>query len=161
MDTREYDKSSWGRGPWHSEPDRVDFEHAGLSCLLLRGALGAWCGYAAVTTSHPLHGKGYDQCIDSTCGIEYCYEHSPSALLHAHGGLTYADACSGAICHIPKPGEPDDVWWFGFDCGHCDDLVPGMARYSSIPERGIYRDLAYVRAETERLAEQLRDKGEG
>ena len=29
----------------------------------------------------------------------------------AHGEASF-------ICHIPGPGRPKDVWWFGFDCAH-------------------------------------------
>jgi hypothetical protein len=155
-----FDKAAWGDGPWQSEPDRLDFEHVGLPCLLHRGPGGHWCGYAAVPTGHPLHGKGYgDDGVD----------------VDVHGGLTYASACAGAICHTPKPGEPDDVWWFGFDCAHSGDYSPKHGNYgvgTGYPwpdkpydhERAMaavdwrvekYRDVAYVRAETERLAEQL------
>jgi hypothetical protein len=143
----EFDKSTWGDGPWQYEPDRVEFEHAGLPCLALRNPHGAWCGYVAVPPGHPLHGKDYDV---------------PD--VSVHGGLTYANRCSGHICHVPKPGDPDDVWWFGFDCGHFQDLMPGMAarlRRLDVPDLDVpgwpdtYRDLAYVRAEIESLAEQL------
>lgn len=139
----------WGDGPWLDEPDRVDFEFAGIPCLLRRNAyagkpdasMGNWCGYAAVAPGHPLHGAGY-----------YAAE---EAGVRAHGGLTYASACAGEICHVPKPGEPDDVWWFGFDCAHSGDLVPAHCcrRTAFIGE--VYRDLAYVYAETTLLAAQL------
>lgn len=107
---------------------------------------GHWCGYVAVPPGHPLHGKDYD-----AVGAD------------VHGGLTYANQCSGDICHVPAPGEPDDVWWFGFDCAHCWDFRPGHAALMEsvgIPtpdwdREEVYRDLAYVRAECESLAEQL------
>lgn len=61
--------------------------------------------------------------------------------------------------HGPLAGEPDDVWWFGFDCMHAglSDHVPGLFMTPRLRELmpGVYRDLAYVHAETERLAEQL------
>jgi hypothetical protein len=59
------------------------------------------------------------------------------------------------------------VWWLGWDAGHAFDLCPGMeARLRALghtspqlfvaPEfRDVYRDVAYARAETEHLAEQL------
>jgi hypothetical protein len=128
------DRSGWPAGPWDDEPDRVEFEHAGLPCLLNRGRMGQWCGYAAVPPGHPLHGQDYDV---------------PD--VKVHGGLTYAEACQGRICHLPEPGEPDDVWWFGFDCAHAWDVVPGVWR---LP-KAEYRTVAYTRRETERLAEQL------
>lgn len=40
------DKTTWGEGPWQHEPDRVDWydEGTGLPCLMIRNAIGAWCG---------------------------------------------------------------------------------------------------------------------
>jgi hypothetical protein len=85
-----------------------------------------------------------------------------------HGGLTYSDACveGGKICHVALPGESEEVWWQGFDCGHSFDLAPGMnpqLRASGVGDLGFlsdlsegssYRDVRYVRAEVERLALQ-------
>ena len=139
---RHIDRSGWGRGPWDDEPDRVEFEHAGLPCLLTRSRVGVWCGYAAVPPDHPWHGTHYGE-----------------VPVDVHGGLTYADACRGSIYHVPQPGEPDNVWWFGFDCGHLYDVMPSRpeleARY---PGDAVYRGMAYVRAETTRLAEQIAAK---
>jgi len=76
-----------------------------------------------------------------------------------HGGLTYSGRCSGHICHVAQPGEPDDVWWFGFDCGHFLDVLPAMdarsRQYGLGTTRGTYKTLDYVQAETNQLAEQL------
>ncbi len=38
--SRAIDRSGWGRGPWDAEPDRVEFEHTGLPCLLRRNRSG-------------------------------------------------------------------------------------------------------------------------
>lgn len=148
---REYDKSRWGTGPWLSEPDRVEFEHKGLPCLALRNDMGAWCGYVAVPPSHPLY------------KVDYCGDVEMS--LDVHGGITYGHECSGPICHVPKPGEPDNVWWFGFDCAHSGDLVPSLAYYRTQDLRlsnlyaemdpDVYRDLGYVQNEIRGLADQL------
>lgn len=142
-------------GPWHAEPDHVDFEHEGLSCILHRGPSGAWCGYVAVPPSHPWHGKGYDD-VRSADGD----------WVSVHGGLTYADKCQGSICHVAKPGEPDDVWWLGFDCAHHLDLgfwdladMGGRPSRVDHPELGwvsSYRSVDYVRRETLKLAEQAK-----
>lgn len=165
MDRKEeapVDKSAWGDGPWQTEPDRVEWAHAGLPCLALRNHHGNWCGYAAVPPGHPRHGTGYDD-------VE----------VDVHGGLTYAGPCEGLICHVPKPGEPDDVYWFGFDCCHAGDFSPGMdtqirgygirqdrPRYDHAKALAAhdwtvdtYRTLDYVQAETNRLAEQLAAMG--
>jgi hypothetical protein len=131
-------------GPWHAEPDRLQFEHEGFPCLIVRGRMGNLCGYVGVPPGHPWHRREYE-------GIE----------AKVHGGLTYAAKCSGWICHIAKPGEPDDVWWLGFDCAHSGDLIPGM--YVGLPglrhemrNWETYKDVSYVRAETQRLAEQAK-----
>jgi hypothetical protein len=137
------DKSRWGEGPWHTEPDHVEFEHVGHPCILHRVESHAgWCGYVAVPPGHPWHGKG-----ESDIAAD------------VHGGLTYAQGCEGDICHVPKPGEPDNVWWVGFDTAHSGDASPGHAEHSFATFSGYetYKTVGYVRDETERLAEQARE----
>lgn len=58
----------------------------------------------------------------------------------------------GGVCHVVEAGEPDDVWWFGFDCAHCDDFAPG-ANWSL--GEAHYRNVAYVTEECQKLALQL------
>jgi hypothetical protein len=62
---------------------------------------------------------------------------------------------------------PDDVWWFGFDCGHSYDLCPFTAAavhaigFGAGVDRELgvtYKNMAYVMQEVKSLAEQLRDK---
>jgi hypothetical protein len=153
------DKTGWGPGPWQTEPDRVDFVFAGLACFALRHPhMGFWCGYVGVPREHPLYGRRWDN--PGGLGV----------VLEAHQGINYSAPCDGeAICHVPAPGMPDDVWWLGFDCGHTWDLAPGMRareRAMGLPPieeiidtplwlRETYRDLPYVRREIEHLACQL------
>ena len=141
------DKSSWGPGPWQSEPDKVQWAgpETNYPCIAVRQRhSGHWCGYVGVEPDHPAFGKGYD---DLDCTV--------------HGGLTYADSCQAdrpeeiAVCHVPAPGEPDNIWWLGFDCAHADDLMPkyyAMGYGSS----GTYRTLQYVQDECRNLAKQLK-----
>ena len=134
------DKSKWLRGVWDAEPDRVEWTYRGMPCLIVRVQThGGLCGYVAVPPGHPAHGKGYDD-----------------VAVDIHGGLTYARGCGGHVCHVPAEGESDDVWWLGFDCAHCDDLCPAMP--TGIDDQ-VYRDVAYVRAEVESLADQLAAMG--
>jgi hypothetical protein len=158
--TRERLREAGMDGPWMSEPDRVEWKHAGLTCLMIRHQeLFHWCGYVGMPPGHPCHGKGYDA-IQSHYDSEG-NEREPLADIDVHGGLTYANACSGHICHKPAPGEPDALHWLGFDCAHLGDLSPAMEMHrtdwpqyvNGMSDR--YRDLLWVRAETERLAEQL------
>jgi hypothetical protein len=140
-------KAAWGDGPWQSEPDREEWvTEVGLPAIIRRGTFGSWCGYVAVPPGHPAHGAG---------------EALP---VEVHGGITYHAPCSGDICHVPAPGEPDDVWWIGFDCGHYRDLQPGIEALMRIKYPGgisghkieVYRDIHYVKAECEELAKQLK-----
>ncbi len=142
IDLPPIDKSKWGPGPWQDEPDRVEFEHAGFPCLINRVAhSGSWCGYVAVPPNHPAFEKGYDD-VD----------------VSVHGGLTYANHCRDVICHIPKKGESENVWWLGFDCSHAGDGMPAMNGHIGNEDnyfsRG-YKDIDYVKRETKDLAEQL------
>lgn len=151
MVVREYttmDKSTWPPGPWMSEPDKVQWkdEETGYACLVVRNSVGAWCGYVGLNPDHPLYEKHYSDMYDT---------HN----FHVHGGLTYSDHCmegpeDEAICHIPDPGEPDHVWWLGFDCAHAYDLCPGNRHIIAI-EGDVYRDLEYVKNEVTSLAQQL------
>lgn len=142
------DRSKFPPGEWDHEPDRVDFHHAGFPCMIIRTKMGNLCGYVGVPPGHPFYG----------CGI---YD-GPD--LDVHGGLTYASACAGHICHTPKPGEADNVWWFGFDTGHAGDITPAFLALEqelniklSFREVDTYKSLAYVKEEVEHLAEQLRN----
>jgi hypothetical protein len=145
MEYRNIDKSNWARGPWDDEPDKVSWtdEETGMACLIKRHPTGGHlCGYVGVPPEHPWHGRDYDD------GVVYA---------DVHGGLTYAADCEEGgdegktICHVPQPGEPDDVWWLGFDCAHAGDLSPGYG----LVIHETYKDIDYVRSEILRLAKQL------
>lgn len=157
MRTKEYttiDRTGWPSGPWDNEPDKVQWqdEKTGLPCLAVRNRLsGNWCGYVGLSDGHPWYGKDYN---------------SPD--VDVHGGLTFAGMCrpgnteAVGICHVPGPGQPDHVWWFGFDCAHAWDYSPLDVKMAE--ERGYpftishdasYRSLAYVRNECTKLASQL------
>ena len=163
IEYRTVDKSEWGPGPWQDEPDKMQWADpaTGLPCLIVRGPVGALCGYVGVAPDHPAHGKNYDHWSYGADGEPSALEPIEEAIngLQAHGGLTFAGACghgddpARGICHIPGDGEPDTVWWFGFDCAHCGDLSPDMGRRRR--DEGVYRDLAYVRDQVAALAAQL------
>jgi hypothetical protein len=70
------------------------------------------------------------------------------------------------ICLEMEPGEPTDLWFFGFDCCHAWDIQPGMdammeqfgtksPRLHLPGENVAYRDLAFVEGEVAKLAKQL------
>ena len=132
---------------------------------------GHWCGYVGVTEGHPAFGLPYDD-ADKLGPRHQDADGYEWGGLRVHGGLTFSDSCQeGAedhgICHVPQPGQPERVWWFGFDMAHSGDISPGMDarlramghephRYVSIwgiPDE--YRTLEYVQAECANLARQL------
>ena len=71
--------------------------------------------------------------------------------------IAVANREAQAICHIPSEGEPDHVWWFGFDCAHYMDFSPAYAKRYGDRESNdeMYRDFEYVTAEVTNLASQL------
>lgn len=173
METKEYrtvDKSEWGDGAWREEPDKLQWPDptTGLPCLIVRSASGALCGYVGVPDSHPWYQKSYRAPIGDCNDDCYCdshWTHNVASKITIHGGLTFSDSCADAqdgsqhICHVPGPGEPDHVWWFGFDCAYAGDLPPKYhALFPGLRELEIfetYRDAGYVREEVTRLAQQL------
>jgi hypothetical protein len=146
-----YDKSSWPRGEWDSEPDRISWvdESSSYHCIMRRvKSSGHWCGYVAIPEGHPTYKQHYDY---------------PNVVVH--GGLTYADECKGdylsGVCHLENSDEPP-IWWFGFDCHHADDLSPvggslGLIRKTLFGKERTYRNVEYVKNEVISLAKQLKD----
>lgn len=146
-------KKDWGPGPWRDEPDRHEFRCLGLPCLAARNTdvTGSWCGYVGIPKGHSLYGKHYrDLSLD------------------VHGGLTFSSECSGHICHVPKKGESDHVWWVGFDCSHGNDISPAMVllenKVLGLPNPfrkkfQSYKDLNYVKKQIRRLARQVKNAG--
>ena len=134
-------------GPWDGEPDKIQWvdEATDLDCLMVRNPMAAWCGYVGVPRTHPLYGVGFEDV----------------PVVDVHGGLTFSGGCApgeplDGICHIAAPGRESEPWWLGFDCGHWNDLQPGLVALlaDAIPPF-IYRNEVYVRAQCATLAAQL------
>ena len=77
------------------------FDYKGYKCACVFNAGGYRCGYVAVDESHPYYKMDYT-------------DNGPNEVM-CHWGLTY----SGEGRHFYD--DFDDLWWFGFDCGHCED----------------------------------------
>lgn len=115
-----------------------DFEYKGYRCVTTFTEMGYRCGYVGIPEGHPLYGKKEDVKLNMTIRemaekeTEVNKRNSVSTLLlemadedelvelgayfNVHGGITY---CSGG--HDSKHPIESDLWWFGFDCGHCCD----------------------------------------
>lgn len=109
-------------------------------------------------------------------------------VFEVHGGITFSDFCreptfeqwieqpadarmstfdewfdremKRRICHVPIPGRPGRVWWFGFDCAHSGDTSPGMLewrkQFPALYNSETYRNRAYVEEQVTKLAQQLK-----
>lgn len=142
-------------GKWKTEVHRLNWKAHGLDCMIVRQPhSGHLCGYVGLPPGHPLYGKAYND--------------SDFPTLDVHGGITYSEKCHGFVCHIPEVGEPDELFWHGFDCMHSGDMSPrdllmhemaleGKMSSAFLKQEGYesYKDVEYVKAETENLAKQL------
>lgn len=165
----------WPAGPWDDEPDKVVWIDpvTGLDCLIHRNRMGGLCGYVGIGPEHPFSGIAYGGCAtraDCEGGWTDDESHvSPERVLEVHGGITFSSFCvedprgeAHGICHVAEPGRSERVWWFGFDCGHFMDVMPGMLALErgmgfSAPLDGAYRDILFVKEQIELLATQLKE----
>lgn len=137
-------KALINKGEWSTEPDRLEFEHAGFSCIIQRNNSLAWCGYVGLPPEHKYYGKNYQD-----------LEKLDVELDGAHGGLTYSEPCMDLICH-KSDDDTKPLWWLGFDCAHAYDLIPGFYEFISAPSLpGTYRNMDYVIARVKTMAEEL------
>jgi hypothetical protein len=135
----------YGPGPWVDEPDRVAFESDdGFGRLIRRTDMGTLCGYLILPDEHEWSGR-----------------HKELIPVETHGGLTFAEPVS----HLQGECDRDRRFAMGFDTTHFFDVWPMMARrYPEIfKSDGVsdlftpqYRDLEYVKAAIEALAQQAR-----
>lgn len=129
-----------------------EFEHKGLKCVVLLLVRGYRCGYVGVPKGHPLYNVAYMDCMSHF----YC-----------HGGLTYSGGGENSSYPISS-----DLWWFGFDCSHCEDEPDWNSVLKAFPDQsdkiyqqkilsdicslgGEIRTTEYVGNECKELAEQL------
>jgi hypothetical protein len=98
-----------------------------IHCSIHRNGVKALCGYITLTKDSSLYGVGYD-----------------NLNIQVHGGLTYDGY------------DKDENWVIGFDCAHHGDLTPYFLLNDEyyFGQRGIYRDMEYVKYECESMAEQ-------
>lgn len=139
----------WAAGPWDPEPDRIEWTtDAGFTGIILRQsarhehyAPGHLCGYVGVEPGHPWHG------LDCSTAPAEAHE-------ACHWGITFGRECEGEVCHVPAPGQPEHLWWLGFDAAHCDDMSPRDATLYAprLTDHTTYRTVEYMRREVERLA---------
>lgn len=159
-----------------------EFYHNGYKCVVVFSDLGFRCGYVGIPKNHYLYKKSYsNKCLNFSDikneelkkrGIIplltfQCQEDkskvSPDLYFNVHGGVTYSGKLSDVL--------NDDLWYFGFDCGHADDKpdIRSAEEYGMNNEvigflytkTGKVRTQDYVESECRSLAEQLKRVEEG
>ena len=126
-------------------------------CMAIKNRqMGHWTGYVSVPRDHPWNRVDYSSCTEKPkCGDTYC-SHSPDSIIYVHGGVTF----SGHREDISSVNPRD--WWFGFDCAHAEDFIPGIHREEEREEgRLIFRDFSFVKEQCESMAKQLKKIYEG
>jgi len=147
------------------------FQHEGLWCCVQRMNIQNLNGYVSVPESHPFYGKNYSDnvVVENVNELEFngnyigllCRSGSDlpdnvigiDLAINVHGGITYAN---DHLCGISE-GLFGKVWWFGFDTSHAGDAR--VIEYFNPIEEDVYRDFAYVKGETIKMAEQLAQYG--
>lgn len=150
----ELNKAKWPTGPWTNEPNRVEWEHAGMTCLALRHPqMGHWCGYVGLRPGHKYYGipESYRDLEDEE-GERVTEAVCAYNLSHGHGGVTYGRFCEGIVCHIVD-NEDERLYWLGFDCAHAGDLSPSRDNMMGFDDT--YKDIEYVKSEVNKMAEEL------
>ncbi len=136
-----------------------------MKCIIRRVYSGIWCGYVGVDKNHPWYGMDFQSVVHVSGLAEMMSSRNPnnvsilSLLIDIMDENVENDKCSistaidvhGGITFSGKIGD-DGLWYFGFDCGHCDDFRPA---YSSMTEGLEYRDKNFVTTECHRLVDQL------
>jgi hypothetical protein len=164
-----YPGKPWPAGPWDEEPDFEGWvePETGYRCAAMRNPMGNWCGYVQVAPDSLLAGMDKDDRVELPPGwrdkrmtlddvgvlnvfCEAFGEKQPGLpigmLVAVHGGINYCK----------------DDWW-GFDCGHAGDEIPGLLAICSRQYREFFKDklqyrtLPYVRHECTQLAWQLKE----
>lgn len=162
--------AGWAPGPWHDEPDKLEFKAHGMHCMIARANAGHLCGYVAVTTGHPLHphskrgkfahrilvdalkqrmaelrDKRSTEAIMVRCLVKYSkISVVPDENLPSHEGINY--------CFMDRKQR----YWFGFDCGHLGDVCPRDVDSQFPPQpTDVYRDIVYVKRVCKKLACKL------
>lgn len=164
--------------------ERIWHTPSGLIAAVIMTDLGHRCGYVGVPAGHPLYGAAYS---DETLALKPPEENTPvgerdaltllgaaikgrltsapEVVFDVHGGVTYA----GTLSHLPVKVKESgaSLWWFGYDCGHCDDApapehtawlqqtYPGLpVMWETWPGR-VHRTLDYCIDQCNSLAEQI------
>ena len=143
-----YNKKNFPPGKWLGEPDLCYWDHK-LPCLAVRDmGMGIWKGFVAVDEQHLFYEKRLED------------------LLKMPEALEIFQVVYGGICATgrlpPKFKEfAKNYWWIGIETSHGGDLMPLLkldvseAEMAKFQSNQTYKDLKFIRSETNKLANYL------
>jgi hypothetical protein len=144
-----FNKKDFPPGKWLSEPDLCFWYYHDTPCLALRDmSMGIWKGFVGITEGHLLFEVPMDQVIALPQALEL--------FRVAHGGLSGVGRLPAKYQNLAK-----NCWWVGIETTQGDDLMPMLKLDQGDPDMAkllsnqTYKDLHFIRRETNKLARHL------
>lgn len=136
-------------GKWLNEPDLCFWYYMDLPCLAVRDmSMGIWKGFVGLEEKHSL----YDKTMEYIVALPQALDLFRSV----YGGLSGAGKLSPKYQSYAK-----SCWWIGIETSQGGDLMPLLKLDQSDPvlaklvSNQSYKDLHFIRRETNKLAKQL------
>lgn len=143
-----YNKQNFPPGKWLSEPDLCSWDHK-LPCLAIRDmAMGVWKGFVGVDEDHPFWNIHIEELLKLPEAMEIFFG--------VYGGLSGAGRLPAKYKEFAK-----NLWWIGIETTHGGDLMPLLkldsddADTAKLTSTQTYKDLRFIRRETNKLAKLL------
>jgi hypothetical protein len=144
-----YNKKNFPPGKWLREPDLCSWDQYDLPCLAIRDmSIGIWKGFVGLSEEHLFYNKGIDELLKSHELLEFFFS--------IHGGV-----CNAGRLPLKYKDHAKNFWWVGMETSHGNDLMPLLkldlaeADMSRIQTNQTYKDLLFIRKETNKLAKYL------
>jgi hypothetical protein len=123
---------NWGSGEWDNEPDLIEWidDYSGYECRVRRNKhAGFLCGTVVVPETNRFHGMNYHDLKDAEFNV--------------HQGIS--------ISGFDRNGK----YRIGFRCNLGFDIVPHKKMLLYVDDGDTYKNISYVKEQTERLAKQI------
>jgi len=110
--------------------------------------MGIWKGFVGLEEGHPFHGLSIEELLKHNDAMEIFFG--------VYGGLTMAGRLPPKYKEYAK-----NYWWIGCETSHGADLMPLLKLDMSDPDMAkmlsnqTYKDLHFIRKETNKLAKYL------
>lgn len=145
-----YNKKNFPPGKWLREPDLCSWEQYDLPCLAIRDmSMGVWKGFVGLSDDHPFFNKPITDLLKNQDVMDFFFA--------IHGGL-----CTSGRLPLKYKEFSKNFWWLGMEASHGTDLMPLLkldigadVDVSKLFSGQTYKDLLFIRRETNKLAKHL------